>query len=64
MTELGQLKSFLDDASGPDEHRKRSLSWLFLSKVTRQKSTSLEHMIGFLAFAVGRLWPKKHNIIR
>ena len=55
-TQLGQVKGFLHRGL-VNTFQGQFLSSFFL-KVTRRKSTSREHMNGFLAFVVDALWPK------
>ena len=41
----------------------RDNSLFLVKKKTRPKSTSLETLIVFLTFVVGKLWPKTHKLI-
>jgi len=48
-------------SSGPGAQPQGAIFCFFLVIYTKQKSPSLEPLIGFIAFVVGKLWPKNNR---
>ena len=55
------LEIFWMASSGPRPPTKEVIFCYFLKKKLGEKSASLEPLVGFLAFVVRKLWPKRNK---